>query len=144
RERWLGFGVAAVAAIYLALLVLVVMPHFHDPRTLASVEGNRTLNHFQEIRDDPRKIADRLFGEGARDALTWAGLSTGGLALLSPTTLVTAVPSLAALLLQNRDDTFSRHWVTPLLIGLWMATALGLARLRGGRARWAGLSVLVV
>src|SRR5439155_1518742 len=44
RERWLGIGVAGIAAAYLAVLVLVVMPSFHDPRSLASVEGNRTLN----------------------------------------------------------------------------------------------------
>jgi uncharacterized membrane protein len=144
RERWLGFGVAAIAAAYLALLVLVVMPHFHDPRTLASVEGNRTLNHFQEIRDEPRKILDRLFGERARDALLWAGLSTGGLPLLSPTTLVTALPTAGALMFQDRDDTFGRHWVAPMLVGLWMATALGLARLPAGRARHAGLVLLVI
>jgi uncharacterized membrane protein len=144
RERWLGVGVAAISVAYLALLVLVVMPSFHDPRTIETVEGNRTLNHFQEIRQSPRKVMDRLFGERGRDALVWAGLSTGGLALLSPATLVTTLPSLGALLLQNRDDTFGRHWVAPLLVGLWMATALGLARLRAGRPRMVGLALLVV
>jgi hypothetical protein len=89
-------------------------------------------------------VADRLFGERGRDALLWGGLSTGGLALLSPATLVTALPSLGVLLFQNRDDTFGRHWVAPLLVGLWMATALGLARLRHGPPRWLGLALLVV
>ena len=143
RERWLGIGVAGIAAAYLGLLVLVVMPSFHDERTLESVAGNRTLNHFQEIRDEPSKVADRLFGERGRDALLWAGLSTGGLALLSPATLMTALPSLGALLFQNRDDTFGRHWVAPLLVGLWMATAVGLARLRRGPPRAVGLVLLV-
>jgi Predicted membrane protein (DUF2079) len=144
RERWLGIGVAGISVAYLALLVLVVMPSFHDPRTIDTVEGNRTLNHFQEIRESPRKVMDRLFGERGRDALVWAGLSTGGLALLAPTTLVTSLPSLGALLLQNRDDTFGRHWVAPLLVGLWMATALGLARLPTGKPRMVGLALLVV
>jgi len=144
RERLLGVGVAGIAAAYLGLLVLVIMPSFHDPRTLGSVEGNRTLNHFQEIRQEPRKVVDRLIGERGRDAVLWTGLSTGGLALLSPTTAVTALPSLGALLLQNRDDTFGRHWVAPLLVGLWMATALGLARLPAGRARIAGMAMLMV
>ena len=144
RERLLGVVVAGVAAAYLALLVLVVMPSFHDPRTLESVSGNRTLNHFQEVREAPWKIRDRLLGERGRDALVWASLSTGGLALLSPTTLVTSLPSLGALLLQNRDDTFGRHWVAPLLVGLWMATALGLARLPDGRNRYLGLVLLVL
>jgi uncharacterized membrane protein len=144
RERRLGAAVAGIAAAYLAIVVLLVMPNFHDPRTLATVDGNRTLNHFQEIREQPRKLTDRLFGERGRDALVWVGLSTGGLALLSPATLVTAMPSVGALLLQNRDDTFGRHWVAPLLVGLWMATALGLARLPAGRARAAGLVLLVL
>ena len=144
RERMLGIGVSAVATAYLALLVLVVMPGFHDPRTLSSVEGNRTLNHFQEIRDAPWKVRDRVFGERGRDALVWAGLSTGGLALLSPATLVTSLPSFGALLLQNRDDTFGRHWVAPLLVGLWMATAIGLGRLPAGRLRVLGLVLLVL
>ncbi|MCC7368454.1 MAG: DUF2079 domain-containing protein [Chloroflexi bacterium] len=144
RERLLGIAVAGIAAAYLALLILVVMPSFHDQRTLGSVEGNRTLNHFQEIRQDPRKVLDRVFGERGQDALKWVGLSTGGLALLSPATAITAGPSLAALLLQNRDDTFGRHWVAPLLVGVWMATALGLARLPSGWRRSAGLALLVV
>ncbi|MGE3912749.1 MAG: DUF2079 domain-containing protein, partial [Chloroflexota bacterium] len=143
RERLLGVAVSGIAAVYLGLIVLVVMPHFHDPRTLNSVDGNRTLNHFQEIREEPRKVFDRLFGERAHDALVWAGLSTGGLALLSPTTAITALPSLGALMFQNRDDTFGRHWVAPLLVGLWMATALGLARLPAGSRRMVGLTFLV-
>jgi uncharacterized membrane protein len=143
-ERWLGIGVSTVSAAYLALVVLLVMPSFHDPRTIELVEGNRSLNHFQEIREEPRKVADRLFGERGRDALVWVGVPTGGLGLLSPTTLVTALPSLGALLFQNRDDTFGRHWVAPLLVGIWMATALGLARLPAGRARYLGLALMVL
>jgi uncharacterized membrane protein len=144
RERLLGVAVSGIAAAYLGLLVLFVMPSFHDDRTLGIVEGNRTLNHFQEIRQEPRKVLDRLFGERGRDAVLWAGLSTGGLALLSPTTAITAAPSLGALLLQNRDDTFGRHWVAPLLVGVWMATALGLARLPAGWRRGIGLVLLVI
>ena len=54
RERWLGVGVAAVAAVYLALLVLVVMPSFHDPRTLGE---RRRQPHAQPLRGDPRRAA---------------------------------------------------------------------------------------
>src|SRR5581483_8756570 len=108
---------------------------YHDPRTLQEVDGNRTLNHFQEIRQAPAKLADRLFGERGRDAAVRLLLPTAGLGLLAPQTLLTAVPTTVTLLLQDRDDTFGRHWVTPILVGVWLATALGLARLPAGRRR---------
>src|SRR5581483_4612949 len=144
RERWLGLLVAGVAAAYLALIVLVVMPSFHDPRTLQEVDGNRTLNHFQEIREAPAKISDRLFGERGRDAAVRLLLPTAGLGLASPTMLLPVLPSVATLLLQDRDDTFSRHWVAPILIGVWLATLYGLARLPGGPIRQAALVLMVV
>jgi uncharacterized membrane protein len=144
RERLLGIIVAGVAGVYLATLVLVLMPSFHDPRTVGNVEGNRTLNHFAEIRAQPAKVRDRLFGERGRDAFTRLVLPTAGLALLAPQTLLPAVPSLTALLLQDRDDTFGRHWVAPLLVAVWLATVLGLAKLSAGWRRQAGLIALVV
>jgi uncharacterized membrane protein len=143
RERVLGIIVAGVAAAYLALLVLAVMPAFHDPRTLGGVDGNRTINHFAEIRAEPAKVRDRLFGERGQDAALRLLVPTAGLGLLAPTVLLPAAPSLAALLLQDRDDTFGRHWVTPLLVAVWLATAFGLARLPVGWRRNAGLAALV-
>ncbi|MCC6179206.1 MAG: DUF2079 domain-containing protein [Chloroflexi bacterium] len=144
QQRGLGLLVGALAAAYLAVVVLVIMPTFHDPRTLSGVDGNRTLNHFQEIRDVPAKIPQRLVGERGRDALVWLALPTASLGVLAPQALLTGLPSLAALLLQDRDDTFGRHWVTPLLVAIWFATVLGLAWLRPGLMRRLGLLVLVV
>jgi uncharacterized membrane protein len=144
RERLLGLIVAGVAAVYLGLIVAVVMPSFHDPRTLSEVGGNRTLNHFQEIRDAPAKIADRLFGERGRDAAVRLLLPTAALGLASPTLLLPVLPSVATLLLQDRDDTFGRHWVAPILVGVWLATVYGLARLPDGRIRQVALALMVV
>ena len=144
RERLLGTVVGLAAVLGLALMVFVVMPRFHDPRTLGSVEGNRTVNHFAELRTEPTKLADRLLGERGRDAAIWLGLPTGGLALLSPSTLLVGAPTFAALFLQDRDDTFGRHWVTPLTVALWFATALGLARLPTGWRRYSGVGLMVV
>jgi uncharacterized membrane protein len=144
HERRLGLIVSGIAAAYLALIVLVVMPSFHDPRTLSNVEGNRTLNHFQEIRSAPAKVRDRLFGERGRDAAVRLLLPIAGLGLVAPQTLLPVLPSVATLLLQDRDDTFGRHWVTPILVGVWMATIVGLARLPAGTVRNGALGLLVI
>ncbi|MDP8923439.1 MAG: DUF2079 domain-containing protein, partial [Chloroflexota bacterium] len=143
RQRLLGMLVGSAALVWLATMVFVVMPRFHDPRTLDTVDGNRTLHHFEEIRAEPAKIADRLLGERGRDAAVWLGLPTGGLALLSPSTLLVGAPTFAVLFLQDRDDTFGRHWVVPVTVALWFATALGLARLPRGGRRSAGIGLLV-
>ncbi|MFN8523814.1 MAG: DUF2079 domain-containing protein [Chloroflexota bacterium] len=141
RIRRVGAVVGALAALWLALLVFVVMPQIHDPRTISSVGGNRTLGHFAELRRDPASAITRILGPRGLDALVWLGLPTAGLALLAPRTLVIVAPSLAALLLQNRDDTFSRHWVTPILAALYPATVAGISRLQPG-ARPAALGAL--
>jgi len=143
RERVLGTVVGMTAIFWLAAIVFVVMPRFHDPRTLGTVDGNRTLNHFAELREQPAKLADRLFGERGRDAALWLGVPTGGLAMLSPATLAVGAPTFAALMLQDRDDTFGRHWAIPLTVSLWFATALGLARLPHGPRRVTGLGLLI-
>lgn len=153
RERMLGLLVGGIAAIWLAAAVLVVMPRFHDPRTLESVDGNRTLNHFAELRQDPGSLVGRLLGQRGLDVAVWAIVPTAALGVLAPQTLVLAAPSFATLMLQNRDDTFGRHWAAPLLVAFWLATIAGLARLPGrgagprpllGRARQAGLGLLVL
>ena len=61
--------------------------------------------------------------------LVRAGLLDGWAGAVSPTLLVTVLPSVAALLLQDRDDTFGRHWVAPMLVGALDGDGVGLARL---------------
>ena len=144
RQRGLGALVAGLAALWLLVAAFVVMPRFHDPRTLGLVGGNRTLEHFSEALQDPSVVVRRVFGQRGVDAATWAILPTAGLAALAADTLLVAAPSLLALLLQDREDTFARHWAAPLVVTLWLATIAGLARLPIGMARWVGLGLLVV
>jgi uncharacterized membrane protein len=144
RERRLGVVVSGIAAVWLAAMVFVVMPSFHDPRTIGSVDGNRTLEHFAELRENPAMAVDRLFGERGRNAAAWILLPTGGLGVFAPASLLAGIPSFVALLLQDRDDTFGRHWVAPLLVAVWFATVSGLARVGDTRVRHAALGWLVV
>ncbi|MBA2451033.1 MAG: DUF2079 domain-containing protein, partial [Chloroflexi bacterium] len=142
RHWRLGLLVAGMAAVWLGVVVFLVMPGLHDPRTVELVEGNRTLHHFAAMTREPGLAVGRVFGPRGLDALVWLVLPTAGLALLAPRTLVIAVPTLLALLLQDRDDTFGRHWAAPLLVALWLATIAGLARLPKGTPRWIGLAAM--
>ncbi len=144
RRPGLGLLVGGLAALWLAVAVFVVMPRFHDPRTLGLVGGNRTVSHFSDIRQDPSALLGRLLGQRGMDAAVWLALPTAGLGLLAPQTLLVGAPSFAALLLQNRDDTFGRHWAAPLMMALWLSGIAGLARLRVGRPRSIGLGLLVL
>ena len=144
RERRLGLLVGGLAAAWLAVAVFVVMPRFHDGRTIEAAGGNRTLGHFAELRTDPSRFLGRVVGERGFDAGRWLVLPTAGLGLLAPQSLLVAAPSFAALALQDRDDTFGRHWAAPLLVAVWFATVAGLARLPAGTPRRAGLAALVV
>jgi hypothetical protein len=74
----------------------------------------------------------------------WILVPTGGLGVFAPASLLAGIPSFVALLLQDRDDTFGRHWVAPLLVAVWFATVSGLARLRDARVRRVALGWLVV
>ena len=144
RQRTLGLVVGAVAALWLALAVFVVMPRFHHPATMEAAGGNRTVGHFADLAESPGAVAGRLVGQRGLEAAVWLVLPTAGLAVLAPWTLVVAAPAFLALLLQDRDDTFGRHWAAPLLAVLWLGTVAGLARLPERRARWVGLGALVL
>jgi uncharacterized membrane protein len=142
-RRALGLVVALLAALWIAAMVFAVMPAFHDPRTLDGAGGNRTLGHFADLRADPGAALTRAVPDRAADSAMWVVLPTAGLGLLAPAALIPALPSGAALLLQDRDDTFSRHWVLPLLVAIWFATVVGLSRVRPGLPRSAALALLV-
>lgn len=144
QRRWrTGLLWFALGTTYLALAVFVIMPRFHLEQTIPDGAPNRSVGHFRELLTRPAVLTDRLFGERGRDAFTQIMLPTGGLALLQPQLLLANVPSFTALFLQDRDDTFRRHWAAPMLPILWMAAASGIGRLGSGRARLAACTVVV-
>jgi uncharacterized membrane protein len=141
RPRLLGLGLLAGSAIILTLSTLLVMPAFHDSRTLKSDHATRTMSHFSTLRAQPGAAFERLTGARGQEALVGFVLPSGGGVLLAPEVLAAGLPTFAALVLQDREDTFRRHWAAPILPAVWLATAAGLAALHG-QARLAGLGLL--
>lgn len=136
RPRGAGVVLTGAASVFLACAVLAIMPGFHQPGTLpAQADGNRTLGHFTELRSRPSVLVDRLVGQRGRDAAVQLLLPAGGLSLLSPSVLLAGAPTFAALVLQDRDDTFTRHWAAPLFPVAWLAVVATLVRLPTGRRR---------
>jgi hypothetical protein len=141
-----GLALCAASAGWLAVATLVVMPGFHDPGT--TDEDARTVGEFASLRREPMvwlatlarppescTSPPRLGWGRLACAAEWWLYPTGGLALLSPRTLLVDVPHAAVLLLGEKDR-FRRHWAAPILPVLWLSTAAGLAAFRKRRAFW--------
>lgn len=124
----LGLGLMAAGTLWALLAVLVVMPGFRMPAR--GETPNRAAAHYTLVRQDPSVVVGWALGERGPDALAWLVLPHGGLALLAPEILVVAVPSFIVLFLQDRAGTYAGHWAAPLLPIVWLAVAVGWARLR--------------
>lgn len=136
HRRWSGCGLGALAAAWLLALTLVVMPGFHDRRTLEQVAGNRTLDHYEQVQEQPSRALEWLAGERGAHAATWLLLPTLGLPLLAPAVLAIALPSFALLFLADRAGNVAGHWAGAVLPVYWIAAGAGLARLLGWAGRW--------
>ena len=149
HRRPAGFALGALAVTWLLALVLVVMPSFHDRRTLEEVEGNRSVAHFEQVQENPAIVLDWLVGagepsEGAAEveaaggrgphAALWLLAPAAGLPLLAPGVLAIAAPAFALLFLADRAGNVAGHWAGAMLPVFWFAAAAGLATL----ARWTG------
>lgn len=140
-----SLSVAAMAVVWLALAVLVVMPGFRfRPAPGRAEVANRTLSHYDQVRQDPGILWRWLSAERGPDALAWLVLPSGGLALLAPEVLAAAAPGFVVLFLQDRASTYAGHWAAPLLPLVWLATAVGLWRVaRRPPLWWAALALLL-
>lgn len=138
HRRWSGFGVGGLAAAWLLALTLIAMPAFHDRRTLAGVDGNRTIDHYEEVQERPGIVLEWLAGPRGAHAATWLLLPTLGLPLLAPHVLWLALPSFALLFLADREGNVAGHWAGAVLPVYWFAAGAGLGVLRGLVERGAG------
>jgi hypothetical protein len=140
HRQWSGFGLGALAAAWLLVLTLVVMPAFHDRRTLERVDGNRSLDHYAQVQARPAIALEWLAGARGVHAATWLLLPTLGLPLLAPHALWLAAPLFALLFLADREGNVAGHWAGAALPVYWFAAAAGLGVLlrllgRGGPER---------
>lgn len=131
HRQWSGFGLGALAAAWLLAVTLVVMPAFHDRRTLAGVDGNRTIDHYEDVQERPAIVLEWLAGARGAHAATWLLLPTLGLPLLAPHVLWIAVPSFALLFAADREGNIAGHWSGAVLPVYWFAAGAGLATVVG-------------
>ena len=140
----LGAALAATGTLWVLLIALVVMPRFHDPSTIPRDAGNRTLGHFEQLRQAPAATISMLLTERGPVAARWLLAPTGGVALLAPHVLLIDAPDAAVLVTGDNAQRFRRHWVAPTLPIIWLATVVGLARLRRPSLRALGIVALVL
>jgi uncharacterized membrane protein len=140
-----GLTLGATALVYLALVTLAIMPGFRARQAGRDGEAdNRVLSHFSELASEPGLLSTWLTERGP-DALAWLALPTGGLALLGPQALLVGLPSFLVLFAQDRPGSYAGHWSGHYLPLIWLAAALGLARLaRHPPAAWLGLGLLAL
>jgi hypothetical protein len=166
EARKIGLVVVASGFLWLGVGESIVMPRFRDSDVAAET---RPGEHFGQLRTRPLDwlgtiALNRLEPDGLRatglfrgrnapepcsdpghcSALRWWLYPTGGLALLSPATLLIDAPEAAALLLADKPGRFRRHWAAPMLPVIWLAAVGGLAWL--GRRRFGrifGLALLI-
>jgi len=126
HRQWTGFALGALASAWLLVLTLVVMPGFHDRKTLENVDGNRTIDHYEQVQQRPAVVLEWLTGERGAHAAAWILLPTLGLPLLAPHVLWIALPSFALLFLADRAGNVVGHWAGGVLPVYWFAAAAGL------------------
>ncbi|MCC6173762.1 MAG: DUF2079 domain-containing protein [Chloroflexi bacterium] len=143
-SRRVGVGLAGTALLWLALVALVVMPRFHEPSTLPSGGENRTVAHFEALRDKPGAILGDLFGARLPLLGRWLVAPTGGVALLAPQAVLIDLPHAATLLLADKEGRYRRHWGGPTIPIIWLATVVGLARLRRPPLRAMGVGLMLI
>ncbi len=142
-RRWAA-PLLAVGLLWLVLVALAVMPPFHEPSTLPTSADNRTLGHFEQLRRRPGEALAVLATERIPPAARWLFAPTGGVALVAPEVLLIDLPHVVTLLTADKEGRFRRHWAAPMVPIIWLATVVGLARLRRPPLRALGVSLLAV
>lgn len=143
-RRRVGLALCGLAALWLGVVALVVMPRFHEPSTRPASGENRTVDHFAALRERPGAAVQEIVGQRLPVALRWLLAPTGGLPLLAPRVLIVDAPQAATLLLADKPDRLRRHWAAPMLPTIWLSAVVGLAALRRPPLRVAGLALLAV
>ncbi len=145
RRRWaLGLGIAAFGAGWSLLAFQVILPHFNGLGSSAFLVrygqfGDSPAGILRNIVQQPHLLTDWLRRSDVVRYLRDLWLSSGGLAILYPFSLVMALPSLALNLFSRYAWMRSGggHYSAAIVPFLVISAIYGVAWLAGKTDRWA-------
>ena len=150
RRRAAGGAIVAVGALWFALAVGVVVPHFNSSGTSSFYSRYREVGGspggvLRTAVTHPLRILDKAFDGRSLRYLADLAIPLAGLFLAAPLALVAALPELALNLLSSvQTQTSIRfHYTAGLIPPLVVASVLGAARLSGRSRRRAAAIVAV-
>jgi len=151
RRRAAGTAIVAVGALWFALAVGVVVPHFNHGGTSSFYSRYREVGGspggvLRTAVTHPLRILDKAFDGRSLRYLADLAIPLAGLFLAAPLALVAALPELALNLLSSvKTQTSIRfHYTAGLIPPLVVASVLGAARLSGRSRRRAVAIVALV
>jgi len=132
-QRVFGLSVAAVAGLYFAACLLVILPYFNGVGFFRAA-GTQLLSESVRRWYDVGWLAARFLHAEALGYYFRLGLPLAFLFVLSPTILVAAVPALSAnmLSLAVYQRTIDYHYTTSIVPFLYVATIFSLRKLARG------------
>ena len=150
RRRAAGAGILAAGAIWFALAVAVVVPHFNAGGTSSFYYRYREVGGspgglLRTAVTHPLRIVDKAFDHRSLRYLADLAIPLAGLFLAAPLVLVAALPELGLNLLSSTKTQTSIHfhYTAGLVPPLVVASVLGAARLAGGNRRRAAVIAAV-
>jgi uncharacterized membrane protein len=150
RRRAAGTAIVAVGALWFALAVGVVVPHFNHGGTSSFYSryhevGGSPGGVLRTAVTHPLRILDKAFDGRSLRYLADLAIPLAGLFLAAPLALVAALPELALNLLSSvKTQTSIRfHYTAGLIPPLVVASVLGAARL-AGRSRRRAMAIVAV
>jgi uncharacterized membrane protein len=151
RRRAAGGAIVAAGALWVALAVGVVVPHFNTSGTSSFYSRYREVGGspggvLRTAVTHPLRILDKAFDGRSLRYLADLAIPLAGLFLAAPLALVAALPELALNLLSSvKTQTSIRfHYTAGLIPPLVVASVFGAARLSGGSRRRATTIAAVV
>jgi uncharacterized membrane protein len=137
-RRALGLAIAAGGLAWFSIYVLAIQPRFLPASGSMEAHfpglGHDVSSVLATLLSEPSLVVQRLAEPGDAAYVAVLLLSVGGVCLLSPAWLVTALPPLLVNLLSSfpAATDVTTHYATLMLPGLFVAAAAGIGRL----ARW--------
>ena len=142
RERRIGLITAAGSVAWFLIVVEWIMPALRGPLGPVPFLGYDYLGEgifgiARGVVTNPRELWQVMSSQPKQDYLHWLFLPVAFVALLAPEVLLITAPGLLLILASAYPPTFAifERYVAPILPFVYIATVIGIARLRdAGRA----------